>query len=233
MSDRDMKSNLDRVLSILLVVAALAMAASLVRREFGAPKAPVEAKTSPPIYLEGWRQLVRRGVEVGPATSDVKILTFNDLECPGCRQFHQAVLTDILSTFTGKVSQVFIHFPLSYHRFATQAAVAAQCADRQGAFGPFVDLVFAQQDSIGLKPWAQFAIASGTKDTVQFGKCTQDPSVLELVKAGRALADSLDLRKTPTVIVNGWLFSDPPSGKELARVIAHFIAGREPFSERK
>lgn len=214
----------DRVLSVVLTAAAVAMAIAVVRREF-APSS-VSGLTRQPVFHDGWRAMLTAGIEMGPSSAPIKIVEFTDLECPACRVYHRSVLPEVLASFGDRVSPVFLHLPLQGHRFARPAAVAAECAARENAFNSFI---FAKQDSVGLKPWHSFAREAGIRDSIQFASCIGEPSAVPRIDAGLALADSLGVRGTPTIIVNGWMFSAPPSARELTRVVDALLHGRHPF----
>lgn len=134
--------------------------------------------------------------------------------------------------FASAISQVFVHLPLSGHRFARSAAEAAECAASQSRFEAFVDVIFAKQDSIGLKPWAGYAAEAGVPSISAFTECLRDPPVGR-IEAGVALADKLGIGATPTVIANGWKFGAPPPARELSRVIEDLLAGRSPFEAQQ
>lgn len=224
-----MKSFPERVLSIGLTVAALAVAVVLVHREFFAAQRVPAVRLDPPEFLPEWRDFPSRGTELGSPHGKIQIALFADLECPACRFFHESVLPDVTREFEGDVSIVFIHFPLRGHRFARLAALAAECAGEQGAFGPLVDQAFAKQDSIGLKSWSSYAHDAGVSDTLRFEICRRGDEARSRVDRGAALADSLHLRATPTIIVNGWRFGSSPPADELRRVIRDLLADRNPF----
>ena len=83
----------------------------------------------------------------GPADAWVTIVTFSDFECPYCGTV-QPTLATVLPEFGADVRLVFKQFPLSIHRHARPAAVAATCAHAQGRFWEFHDLVFAEQAAL-------------------------------------------------------------------------------------
>ena len=59
-----------------------------------------------------------------------------------------------------------MHYPLPTHRFAEPAALAAECAGEQGRFAEFVGAVYAGQDSLGLKPWWEYARIATVQDSL-------------------------------------------------------------------
>jgi len=219
----------EKVLNILLTAAALVIAGVLVRRELFPPSAARAAATnSSPVYLKDWQEYAGEGVLVGDSTAKVKVLVFSDFQCPFCRQFH-SVVNGVSQKFEGKVAYVFIHFPLANHPLARPAARAAECAETQGRFGLFADALFAKQDSLGLKSWASYAAEAGVADSAKFAQCVSDSAPISRIDRGRALGETLAVSGTPTVLVNGWRFSNPPSDSLLTRVVTDLLASKKPF----
>jgi protein-disulfide isomerase len=140
----------EKVSSWLLTLAAIAIALVLVKREFlpsaiasGAPR------SAPPRYETAWPQMLSASIPMGPPGARVTVAEFVDLECPGCAHYQRTILSEVMRDFAGDVSLVFLHLPGRRHRFAMPGAIAAECADAQGRFPEFVNLVLASQDSLG------------------------------------------------------------------------------------
>jgi len=125
------------------------------------------------------------------------------------------------------VSTLLISFPLPSHRFARPAAMAAMCALEQDRFVEFQDAVFARQDSLGLKPWNSYAIDAGIADTARFGVCIASGRSHTLVDRGLIVGDSLGVKVTPTVLINGYRYSTPPLDS-LGSIIDQALNGRRP-----
>ncbi len=224
-----MKLGVDQLVSAVLGVAALGVAVSVVHREFGRPRSPAaqEMAAGPPTFVPQWRKLVRAGREVGDSTSDVNVIEFADFECPYCRAF-DATMRDVERHYAGRISRVFLNYPIQGHRFARPAARAADCAGRQGRFARMHDILYTKQDSLGLKPWTSYAREADVADTSAFVRCVAESAALMSVDADVALAAALGVNATPTVIVNGWRFARPPSDSELIAIIDALKAGRDP-----
>ena len=222
-------SRVDRVLSVALTTAALVMAAVVVFREI--VPAPVQAsagvRSTAPQYYEDWRILLPLSRQLGDSAGPVHLIEFGDLECPACRHFHSDVLPPLVKAFDGKLSVRYVHLPLRNHRFARPAALAAECAATWGRFGPFVEVVFAKQDSLGLKSWASMAREAGVADTAAFGRCVVTFRGVRL-DSGAAVARRLGIAATPTIVVTGWRVPQP-TFEELSRAIENIMAGRDPY----
>jgi protein-disulfide isomerase len=156
----------------------------------------------------------------------VKVVEFADLECPGCRAFYTRT-RELPPSIRSRFALIFIHFPLSMHRFAMPAARAAECARVEDKFASMVDVLFKKQDSLGLKSWGSYATEAGVRDTTAFARCVTNSSSLRIVDAGLASGKNIGVRATPTVIINGWRFSSPPYDS-LAALVTRFADGARP-----
>lgn len=225
-----MKISGERVMSGLVGVAAVAVAAVALHREFGAPAGREYVPQRQSSYMEGWREIVESGRIIGDTLARVKLIEFADLECPFCSRFN-LIVQRVAARYPRDVAFVFVHRPLAMHRFALPAARAAECANRFGKFAEFVDVSYRKQDSLGLKSWMSLGWDAGIRDTAQFGRCVGGSEKMPRVDAGAAAADKLSVNATPTVILNGWRYAVPPSDTELFRAIDDILAGRKPYPE--
>ncbi|HEU4994382.1 MAG TPA: thioredoxin domain-containing protein [Gemmatimonadaceae bacterium] len=121
-----------------------------------------------------------------------------------------------------------MHWPLSYHRVARPAAQAAECAEKQGRFGEFVDAIYRNQDSLLLKSWNSFAKDAGVLDVRGFEACSNAATTFARIDSGAAFAKRWGLRGTPTVLVNGWRFGAAPQASEMYQLIDDLLAGKAP-----
>ncbi|MGA9837198.1 MAG: thioredoxin domain-containing protein [Gemmatimonadaceae bacterium] len=222
-----MSDRLERAMSMLLTAAAVVMAAAIGLQAF----APASVR-QPGVVLTldsipFWRDALPIGIKEGPIAAPVTIVEMADLECPACRDF-QSTLADIRKRYPKKVAIVFVNYPLAQHRFAIGAARAGECAARVGAFDRWRDEVYKQQDSLGLKSWGSFAAAAGISDTAAIATCARDPTPVPLIQAGLKFGTRINLSGTPTIIVNGWRFSNTPSSDQLRNAIDAELDGRRP-----
>lgn len=217
---------LDRVASAGLTIAALAVAVSVVHREFAAP-VPSRPTARAPAFVANWKDLLSVGIPIGDTAAPIKVVEFADFECPFCRRA-DSVYHEFQKEHGAGAELVFVHFPLSMHRFALPAARAADCAMAQGRFARMHDLLYTKQDSLGLKSWTGFASDAGVKDTVAFSACVRQSKIPLDVQLGLSAGKRFDVDGTPTVIVNGWRFAVPPTVAELdSLVTAMHGASRE------
>jgi protein-disulfide isomerase len=143
----------------------------------------------------------------GLPDAPVVIVEFADYECQYCQQI-QPVVDKVLADYKGKVAFAFKDFPLPMHAHAQKAAEAAHCAQVQGKYWEFHDLLFAtrQFEISQLK-----ANAQGLKLNVEsFNKCLDSGEQAETVKKQFEESQALGLPGTPAFFVNGRLIN--PNG---------------------
>lgn len=208
---------------MLLTIAAVVIALVLVRREI-LDSAPEGAK---PRYVNSWDRLAQGGTRIGSPRAPLQLIEFTDIQCPFCRVFH-ARYASIATANPGKISLVLLHFPLESHPLARSGAHAIECANHAGGLATFVETAFAFQDSLAMIGWTAIAHRAGLPDTAAFTKCLEARPADEKIIRTLRLGDSLKIRGTPTVLVNGWLFPSPPEDSVLLRALSQAEAGR-PF----
>lgn len=206
-----MAGMIERATSVILVSSAVVVAGVALHREFAGPRShstvavPVASKT----FMAEWNSVGRLGEWIGDSNARVRIVEFGDFECPFCRRFQESF--EKTRRVIGKdVALLFIEYPLTVHRFAKPAAYAAECAAKQGRWTEFHGTLFAKQDSFGLKSWASYAAAAGISDTVTFNRCVATMTTAVRVDSALAFGKTINLRGTPTVIIDGWRYSSPP-----------------------
>lgn len=137
----------------------------------------------------------------GSNAARVGVLEFSDFECPYCGMFAQQTDGKLDETYvrTGKVVWSFSHFPLeAIHQHAVNAALAAECAGREGRFWQMHDLLFRNQDALDLPSLDKWLVAAGVSKTV---KACADAGVESAVRAQMAAALKLEVMSTPTFFV--------------------------------
>lgn len=75
--------------------------------------------------------------------------------------------------------------------------------------------MFAQPESIGVKPWARFAQDGGVTDTAAFSHCLADRAADAIVARDSLAAVKLGVNATPSFLINGQLISGNPGLNQL------------------
>jgi hypothetical protein len=84
------------------------------------------------------------GTVVGGAGREVRLLMFSDFQCPFCANYRH-VIDSVLSDATLPVEVRLVHYPLSYHARAVEAAEFFECAAIDGAPSAAHDALFERQ----------------------------------------------------------------------------------------
>jgi len=146
----------------------------------------------------------------GPADAKVVVRLFGDYQCPACRVAEGATQYAI-NTYKDRVKFVWNDFPLTtIHPNARPASNAARCAEEQGKFWEYHDMLYDKQTdwSHERSPQAKFndyAASLGlNKDT--FSSClssrTHDGKIADDISEGNR--NRVD--RTPTVFINNRRF---------------------------
>lgn len=176
-----------------------------------APTAAPEAAAGQPITVAD------RSDEpvIGNKNAKVTMIEFSDFQCPFCERFYKDSYSQIKTKYvdTGKLKIVYRHFPLSFHQNAQKAAEAAECANRQGKFEQYHDLLFnnSQSDGTGLntadlKKYAdQLGLNKGTLGLGQnkFNTCLDNGETAQVVSQDTAAGTAAGVDGTPSFFING------------------------------
>jgi len=145
----------------------------------------------------------------GDENAPVTLVEFSDFQCPFCSRFLTQTKGQIDEAYvkTGKVKFVYMHFPLeSIHPQAMPAALASECADEQGAFWEYHDLVFQNQQSLSDANYKQWA-GQLSLDQAQFDDCYDSKKYESAVRGDLQQGSNAGVRGTPGFILNGQLIS--------------------------
>jgi protein-disulfide isomerase len=220
------KSRWDTALTVVLVACALLTTALVLRREL-LPQSAQPAMPQKPVFVDDWKSHLSKGTRLGSAEAPVQLIEFADFECPFCASFHKTI-ESVRERYPTQIAITYVHYPIQGHRFAEPAARVVECAGEQGRFEAMHARLYEWQDQLGLKQWSEFATAAGVADVAAFETCVRRTDPLERVVEGRKLADQLDVRGTPTVIINGWQLRRPPDATELEAMVKAILEGKNP-----
>jgi protein-disulfide isomerase len=140
----------------------------------------------------------------GPENGAITIVEFSDYQCPYCAK-SEPLVASFLEAYPNDTRVVFKHFPLtSIHPQAMPAALAAAAAQKQGKFWEMHQLLFANQRNLGAAELTENARKIGL-DVARFEADMKSPEVSAAVQEDVKLAQSVGVRGTPTIFVNGKL----------------------------
>jgi protein-disulfide isomerase len=199
--------------------------AQMARQQGGQGEAAFRASgVVPTVSLDDDPVRGRRDAKIG-------IVAFSDYQCAYSRKAAINVLPLIQKAYvdTGKVQYIVRDYPHDYHTQAKGAAVAANCAGKQGRYWEMHDALFQREGA--LSPSVFEDIASALKlDLAAFRNCLKDPAELEEIQKDMNDAEStgLGVRVTPTFyigrvegnqLVNAYKLSGVKTYEDFSRIL--------------
>jgi protein-disulfide isomerase len=132
----------------------------------------------------------------GPTDAELTMVVFGDYQCESCAAF-DATIKEVLAGYPNRVRLVWKDLPnAKSHPEARGAAIAARCAQEQGAFWNYHDLLMANQDALAASNLPLFAQELDL-DGEAFAACISDKRTEPLVDRDVAEAISLGVTATP------------------------------------
>ncbi len=154
----------------------------------------------------------------GAEDARIVLFEFSDFQCPFCARVNPT-LDDFMAAHGDEVALVFKHLPLvQLHPEAIPAARAAWAAQQQGKFWEYHDLLFERQQDLSDAMFMTLAEELDL-DIEQFNEDRQSDASQAAVDADLALAGELELRGTPSFVMNGEVFSGALPLEEFERIL--------------
>jgi protein-disulfide isomerase len=139
---------------------------------------------------------------IGNKGAGIVVVEFSDFQCPFCREAF-FILQDVLARHTSEIYFQYRHFPLDTpHPLARKAAEASMCANQQGKFWEYHDLIFRNQDTLTPASLLEFAIEVGL-DGSKFASCLKSDEFKKYVEEDFQAGKALGVEATPTFFING------------------------------
>jgi len=166
----------------------------------------------------------------GNSKSPVRVIIYEDLQCPDCAAFRRMMDEHLLPRFAGKVAFEHHDFPLPKHAWARQAAIAARHFDR---VSPELGVKFRRHILASIRETTaenlpgrlrDFARANGA-DAESAVEALSDGALVRLVQQDLEEGVARGVGKTPTVLVDGAPFVERFPVEEIARAIEKAVAG--------
>ena len=165
----------------------------------------------------------------GNPNAKVKLVNFDDLQCPFCSQTHRILFPELLKEYGDRVAFIYKDYPLSeIHPWAIHAAIAANCLAAQSgdAYWEFADYIHSNQKLINAENGRdnqfaaldRIAVAQAGKfhlDTPKLQACLKDPHSEQAVQASVKQGEALDVSGTPTMFINGEMLDGARPASEI------------------
>ncbi len=167
----------------------------------------------------------------GAPSSTVRVVIYEDLQCPDCAVFRTMLDTQILPKYASKAAFEHRDFPLPKHKWARRAAIAARYFEtvnantaiewRRYCFGHLKE-IDADNFNAKLADWAK---AHGA-DPAKAAAALDDKALAALVEDDYQDGIARGIAHTPTVLVNGEPFIETFTFEEIARGLEKAISGQ-------
>lgn len=165
------------------------------------PSAPAGKTTAPGVFSD-----VNDPV-TGSSTSKVVLRVFGDFQCPACATAEPGV-TYVRKTYGDRVKIVWNDFPLSeVHPNAMSAAIAARCAEDQGKFWEYHDMLYQAQKAWSVEKdpkdlFVTYAKSIGVNDAAAFAQCYDAQTDRQKIQSDMDEGLSNEVSGTPTFFIN-------------------------------
>jgi protein-disulfide isomerase len=160
----------------------------------------------------------------GAAQSPVRVLIYEDLQCPDCADFRVMLDQKLLPRYAATVRFEHRDFPLAKHAWARKAAIAARFFEEsQSGLGvAYRKYALANLRAINLDNFnerlSRFAQDHGV-DPSKATAALSDPRLAALVERDYQEGIARGIAKTPTVLVNGKPFIETFAFEDVAKAI--------------
>jgi len=166
----------------------------------------------------------------GSSAAPIVLIEFADFTCPHCQGLAPA-LDKFADEHAMQVRFVYKFMPLSGpgHERAEPAARAAWAAAQQGKFWEMHHKLFASPDHLEQGDFEAFAKELGL-DLAKFRTDMQSQATTDHIAADRKLAETLDVKGTPTIYINGREYDKSQSLDEWIELELQLTAPKAPAS---
>lgn len=184
--------------------------------------APGDSETGVTVVRD-WREVAIRGLPLEDRGAPIVVTLFTDFGCEACRKLHTELLR--LRGDAGAQVDVRVHlYPASDNPAAMQAAALAKCAHRFGAFKSVFDAFWASGGLPSDTDVSSVERVAGLANGA-LRECARQPDIAASIDSTIALAQSLALEGTPTLLVNGRMVFGYRAGR-LGRMVERERAQR-------
>jgi protein-disulfide isomerase len=215
---RKQQQTRQRMLAVagVIVVVAIGAAGWLIYQNYQ-NTLPVAQGSFTTVPTQTWPQA--DGQALGPKGAKVLVQEFADFQCPICGEFFHSVEPQIIKDYVtaGKIRYEFHHFIVIDKNTggseSQHAAEASECANEQGRFWDYHNMLYSNQQGEGSGAFADnrlkaFAAAIGL-DSQKFNACFDAHKYKSAVDGDVALGSGMGVQGTPTVFINGAMLANP------------------------
>lgn len=138
---------------------------------------------------------------IGNAQAPVTVTAFFDYQCPYCARVYP-LLQELLKKHPDKAKLVIKHFPLSMHKFAEKASLAALAAARQNKYEKVTELFFKHFSALNDATIRTYLQEAGV-DMQKFDADVKSPEIKQLLEQDKQTGRQVGVRGVPAIFIDG------------------------------
>lgn len=154
---------------------------------------------------------------IGELDAKVVLVQFSDFECQYCQQ-QEEVLKRIIANYQTETALIWKDYPENdVESDSYQAAIAARCAQEQGKFWEFHDLIYKNK-KFDAETFAQIA-QSTSLNVDKFKTCIKNKETANLINDNIKEAHTLDISGIPFLYINSQEVMGEINYEDLERIV--------------
>ena len=150
--------------------------------------------------------LLKGSTILGKPNAKITIIEFGDYQCTFCYKFHKDTMKEIVTKYVNKgdVNFVYKDFPLN-GATSIMASEASYCAQEQGKFWEYHDIVYANWDGentgwITNNTLLEFA-RNAELNIVEYNSCMDNSTFRQKVLNNEQFGKNIDIDATPSFLI--------------------------------
>ena len=173
---------------------------------------------------------------IGPENAKVTVIEFSDYQCPYCGAAagtHEQLINQFQTrdptwkpavpelealAKEGTIRYVFKNYPLGFHENAEKAAEAGLCAEEEGKFWEYHDLLYKNQEALTVTDLKKYATQIGINKQ-KFDECLDSGRMKTRVEEDMSDGTKAGVSGTPTYFINGIVMEGAVSFEDIKKVI--------------
>lgn len=162
---------------------------------------------------------------IGKADAPIIIVEFSAYACPFCGRHYRETLQPILDNYGQYIRYVYRDFPVINQTLSVEAALAANCANEQGKFWEYHDILFNNQDQLQREePFFLESAQSLDLNMDQFTSCYESRKYIDEISNDYNDGIAMQLSGTPSFFINGKYISGAQPYDVFEKVILEKLA---------
>lgn len=167
---------------------------------------------------------------IGNENAPITMVVFSDFQCPYCKAFHNTI-NKIMTEYPDKLRVIYRHLPLTGHTEAQKLAEASMCANDQGKFTEYANMIF---DTNNVK--ASMAVELAKKldlNVEKFRDCFTSAKHASRIRADMQEAQRLQIGGTPASFINGVRHGGAIPHKKLVGILEEILLQHRAIAKSK